>query len=192
MGVTHSYSTCRGPHFSTFYQPVISFSHSRTRHRCPQHWHCSKSTLSEFSQELEIVIGDEHISFTTSKIGSLIDVNQSKWVMNSVVGSHGILVSDKPLNFQNVSLFQGPWRSSRVLLPGARSEMSCIQSHRPTLQDQAHLNVDFAHFNWFSLFLLLYYRICTFVLSGTFFILNKGWQKSATLNVWFAVIHTMP
>lgn len=30
------------------------------------------------SQELEIVIGDEHISFTTSKIGSLIDVNQSK------------------------------------------------------------------------------------------------------------------
>ncbi|CAN0272513.1 unnamed protein product [Bubo scandiacus] len=30
-------------------------------------------------QELEIVIGDEHISFTTSKIGSLIDVNQSKY-----------------------------------------------------------------------------------------------------------------
>nr|XP_023498888.1 protein mago nashi homolog isoform X2 [Equus caballus] len=29
-------------------------------------------------QELEIVIGDEHISFTTSKIGSLINVNQSK------------------------------------------------------------------------------------------------------------------
>ncbi|CAB1323965.1 unnamed protein product [Coregonus sp. 'balchen'] len=29
-------------------------------------------------EELEIVIGDEHISFTTSKIGSLIDVNQSK------------------------------------------------------------------------------------------------------------------
>lgn len=31
-----------------------------------------------FQKELEIVIGDEHISFTTSKIGSLIDVNQSK------------------------------------------------------------------------------------------------------------------
>lgn len=29
-------------------------------------------------QELEIVIGDEHISFTTSKTGSLVDVNQSK------------------------------------------------------------------------------------------------------------------
>lgn len=29
-------------------------------------------------QELEILIGDEHISFTTSKTGSLLDVNQSK------------------------------------------------------------------------------------------------------------------
>lgn len=29
-------------------------------------------------QELEIVIGDEHISFTTSKIGSLVDVNSSR------------------------------------------------------------------------------------------------------------------
>ncbi|KAI4501631.1 hypothetical protein M0802_003508 [Mischocyttarus mexicanus] len=29
-------------------------------------------------QELEIVIGDEHISFTTSKTGSLLDVNQSR------------------------------------------------------------------------------------------------------------------
>lgn len=47
------------------------------------HW--GKCTLQwriiffhNFPQELEIVIGDEHISFTTSKIGSLIDVNQSK------------------------------------------------------------------------------------------------------------------
>ncbi|KAI8828745.1 hypothetical protein HDU78_007791 [Chytriomyces hyalinus] len=29
-------------------------------------------------QELEIVIGSEHISFTTAKIGSLLDVNESK------------------------------------------------------------------------------------------------------------------
>ena len=29
-------------------------------------------------QELEVVLGDDHISFTTSKIGSLIDVNQCK------------------------------------------------------------------------------------------------------------------
>uniref|UniRef100_A0A8C2N5E9 Uncharacterized protein n=1 Tax=Capra hircus TaxID=9925 RepID=A0A8C2N5E9_CAPHI len=37
-----------------------------------------KETLFRKAKELEIVIGDEHISFTTSKIGSLIDVNQSK------------------------------------------------------------------------------------------------------------------
>jgi len=29
-------------------------------------------------QELEIVLGDEHISFTTSKIGSLLDVQESQ------------------------------------------------------------------------------------------------------------------
>jgi protein mago nashi len=29
-------------------------------------------------QELEILLNDEHISFTTSKIGSLVDVNASK------------------------------------------------------------------------------------------------------------------
>ena len=33
-------------------------------------------------QELEIVMGDEHISFSTSKIGSLVDVNQSKYDIN--------------------------------------------------------------------------------------------------------------
>jgi protein mago nashi len=29
-------------------------------------------------QELEIILGDEHICFTTSKIGSLLDVSNSK------------------------------------------------------------------------------------------------------------------
>ena len=29
-------------------------------------------------QELEIVLGEEHISFTTAKIGSLLDVQESK------------------------------------------------------------------------------------------------------------------
>lgn len=29
-------------------------------------------------QELEIVLGNEHISFTTSKIGSIVDVQNSK------------------------------------------------------------------------------------------------------------------
>ena len=31
-------------------------------------------------QELEVVLGDEHISFTTAKIGSLVDVEESKCV----------------------------------------------------------------------------------------------------------------
>jgi len=29
-------------------------------------------------QELEIQLGDEHISFATTKLGSLVDVNNSK------------------------------------------------------------------------------------------------------------------
>lgn len=33
-------------------------------------------------QELEIVMGNEHISFTTAKIGSLLDVNQSRLVFS--------------------------------------------------------------------------------------------------------------
>jgi len=37
-----------------------------------------KVILYFFIKELEIVIGDEHISFTTSKTGSLVDVNRSK------------------------------------------------------------------------------------------------------------------
>lgn len=136
------------------------------RFQC-QHWHCGKSTalmnwtknvfeafrvtcryLSQYSQELEIVIGDEHISFTTSKIGSLIDVNQSKWVLNPRAGKLDTvyLSLTKGHSFKNCTVFQGPWRSSCVLLPGARSEMSCLQSHRSTLQDQAHLKCGFCLF----------------------------------------------
>lgn len=40
-----------------------------------------------------------------------------------------------------MSVFQGPRRSSCVLLPGAGSEMSCLQSDWSTLQDQANLNL---------------------------------------------------
>lgn len=35
-----------------------------------------------FLQELEIVMDNQHISFTTSKIGSLVDVNQCKYVLS--------------------------------------------------------------------------------------------------------------
>ena len=37
-----------------------------------------KGCDSAGSQELELVLGEEHISFTTSKIGSLLDVQSSK------------------------------------------------------------------------------------------------------------------
>lgn len=100
------------------------------------------SSVKGFSlhlQELEIVIGDEHISFTTSKIGSLIDVNQSKWVSCWTFGRMGTVYLVKVHDFINCTVFQGSWRSSCVLLPGARSEMSRLQSHRSTLQDQAYL-----------------------------------------------------
>ena len=58
----------------------------------------------ESSQELEIVMGDAHVSFITTKIGSLLDCKKSKWVcvlcccdclinnyMNSITGerTHG-------------------------------------------------------------------------------------------------------
>lgn len=36
-------------------------------------------------QELEILLGNEHISFTTSKIGSLVDVNSSKYAKFPIV-----------------------------------------------------------------------------------------------------------
>ena len=35
-----------------------------------------------YLQELEIVMDNQHISFTTSKIGSLVDVNQCKYVLS--------------------------------------------------------------------------------------------------------------
>ncbi|KAI8430201.1 hypothetical protein MSG28_000552 [Choristoneura fumiferana] len=39
---------------------------------------CRWGTSKSLTKELEIVIGEEHISFTTSKTGSLLDVNQSR------------------------------------------------------------------------------------------------------------------
>ena len=40
------------------------------------------------SQELEIVIGDEHISFTTSKIGSLVMIQLYVFFKFSVCNHH--------------------------------------------------------------------------------------------------------
>ena len=46
------------------------------------------------SQELEIVIGDAHISFTTTKIGSLLDCKNSKYeTVTSLSLQHTLLHS---------------------------------------------------------------------------------------------------
>ena len=65
--------------FVQFYlYPAQSFGKHKT-HKFTQTKFVDKNIIVPyFFQELEIVIGDEHISFTTSKIGSLVDVNQSK------------------------------------------------------------------------------------------------------------------
>ena len=45
-------------------------------------------------QELEIVSGDQHISFTTTKIGSLIDIKSSRcgWLWVSVLYLRGVQI----------------------------------------------------------------------------------------------------
>ncbi|XP_040144627.1 protein mago nashi homolog isoform X1 [Ictidomys tridecemlineatus] len=80
-------------------------------------------------QELEIVIGDEHISFTTSKIGSLIDVNQSKfcgleelslssriWSVKRVTNVSPFKVTLVPLKECNTSCPLRPGRAAGKLL----------------------------------------------------------------------------
>ncbi|MBA0559890.1 hypothetical protein Gohar_012496 [Gossypium harknessii] len=63
-------------------------------------------------QELEIVMGNEHISFTTSKIGSLVDVQSSK-------------------DPEGLRIF--------YYLVQVRFEVLCILSYLTPLQDQAYL-----------------------------------------------------
>ncbi len=115
-----------------------------------------------FFQELEIVIGDEHISFTTSKIGSLVDVNQSKWVNKSVLIFHEKTKRWAFSQFQDLQqqiwsnfakrertrvrnqhfcafLLQGSWRAENLLLLGTGSEVFGVLLDRTALQDQANL-----------------------------------------------------
>ncbi|KAJ3379746.1 hypothetical protein HDU84_006436 [Entophlyctis sp. JEL0112] len=65
-------------------------------------------------QELEIVLGNEHISFTTSKIGSLIDVNESKDPEGLKVFYY--LIQDiKCLVFSLISLHFKVWKALREI-----------------------------------------------------------------------------
>ncbi|XBI38842.1 hypothetical protein VPH35_123755 [Triticum aestivum] len=63
-------------------------------------------------QELEIVMGNEHISFTTSKIGSLVDVQTSKdpeglrifYYLVQVIHSHSF-----PINVNMICAMSAMW-----------------------------------------------------------------------------------
>lgn len=80
-------------------------------------------------QELEIVMGDEHISFTTTKIGSLLDCKNSRYEVLLRVTAAALS-----------SLLQGRGRTEDILLPRAGPEMPCVQFDWTALQDQANLN----------------------------------------------------
>ncbi|KAH0913754.1 hypothetical protein HID58_037075 [Brassica napus] len=71
-------------------------------------------------QELEIVMGNEHISFATSKIGSLVDVQSS----------------DDP---EGLRIFYYLVQLPYSVCSFAGLEMSCFFAHLSALQDQAYL-----------------------------------------------------
>ncbi|XP_044241168.1 protein mago nashi homolog 2 isoform X1 [Ursus arctos] len=79
-------------------------------------------------QELEIVIGDEHISFTTSKIGSLIDVNQSNPHAHKGPGS------ERPASSSSFLGQLSPPATLRGIDTGniCFSSPRCLLSERPT------------------------------------------------------------
>ncbi|XP_039048082.1 protein mago nashi homolog isoform X1 [Hibiscus syriacus] len=81
-------------------------------------------------QELEIVMGNEHISFTTSKIGSLVDVQSSK--------------DPEGLRIYFIIWFRSAnvHCQSAILFSAAGLEVLRILSHLTPLQDQAYLKTD--------------------------------------------------
>ena len=87
-------------------------------------------------QELEVVLGEDHISFTTSKIGSLIDVNQCKDPEG--LRTFYYLVQDCFLIRTSKFYFQdsGMWQNRKTI---KGSEMFGIFAHWSPLQNQAHL-----------------------------------------------------
>ena len=59
-----------------------------------------------YMQELEIVMDNQHISFTTSKIGSLVDVNQCKYVLSFLYKqTHYLPCKKGNTDAQNVSFW---------------------------------------------------------------------------------------
>lgn len=109
---------------------------------CPSHLavHFADFPLSPVCcnpQELEIVLGDEHISFTTSKIGALADVSKSKFVTSPSCPLSRPHIN-MPLTFESRST-QGPGGPALLLLSCAGSALLCVCAHGHALQDHAHL-----------------------------------------------------
>ena len=90
-------------------------------------------------RELEIVIGDEHISFTTSKIGSLVDVNQSRDPDGLRCFYYLVQVC--------IFCFDFPVQASKVLpkitltIYIVGPQVPGVLPHRASFQDQAHLKM---------------------------------------------------
>ncbi|KAK4363506.1 hypothetical protein RND71_018747 [Anisodus tanguticus] len=84
-------------------------------------------------QELEIVMGNEHISFTTSKIGSLMDVQTSKDPEALRIFYYLVQV----LHFSSSTLSIATWFDHEEEVMG--SEVFCVFSHLAPFQDQTHL-----------------------------------------------------
>ena len=104
-------------------------------------------------QELEIVMGNEHISFATSKIGSLVDVQSSDDPEGLRIFYYLVQVSSL-FPFSILSLILTMCFSSyltlfalaffcylffALFLVVAGLEMSCFFAHLSALQDQAYL-----------------------------------------------------
>ena len=97
-------------------------------------------------QELEIVMGNEHISFATSKIGSLVDVQSSDDPEGLRIFYYLVQVSSLfPLSILSsisdyVSLVTLLcYLFFALFLVFAGLEMSCFFAHLTALQDQAYL-----------------------------------------------------
>ncbi len=72
---------CRSPRRMTICGPSLTATVARFgAQTCLCMCLCRRDSRSG-AQELEIVLGQEHISFTTAKIGSLVDVNDSKYAI---------------------------------------------------------------------------------------------------------------
>ncbi|KAH0905324.1 hypothetical protein HID58_037151, partial [Brassica napus] len=90
-------------------------------------------------QELEIVMGNEHISFATSKIGSLVDVQSSDDPEGLRIFYYLVQVS---------SLFPFSILSLILTMCFSRLEMSCFFAHLSALQDQAYLEKEISRVAW--------------------------------------------